>query len=145
MKYLVSLLLVCICHFAPAQNTDREMVTKACLNYVEGFYEGDSSKLATSLKPTLNKFGFWKEKGSDKYLPDGYMTYQQAIDYAKKVFAKKKFAKPDDIKKVDVLDVQNCIASAKVTAKWGVDYLLLSKQDGKWMIEQVLWEGPLQN
>lgn len=145
MKFIAALFILCLSRPAAAQVSDRELVTKACLNYVEGFYEGDSSKLASSLKPTLNKFGFWKEKGSDKYLPDGYMTYQQAIDYAKRVFAKKKFAKPDDIKKVDVLDVQNCIASAKVTAKWGVDYLLLSKQDGRWMIEQVLWEGPLQN
>jgi len=32
-------------------------------------------------------------------------------------------------------------ASAKVTAWWGIDYVLLSKQGDKWVIEQVLWEG----
>ena len=72
------------------------------------------------------------------------MTYRQALDYAKNVFEKKHFAKQDAPKKVDVLDVQNAIAAAKVTAWWGIDYVLLSKQDEKWMIEQVLWEGPLQ-
>jgi hypothetical protein len=37
---------------------------------------------------------------------------------------------------------ENTIASAKVTAWWGIDYVLLSKQGDKWIIEQVLWEGP---
>lgn len=126
-----------------AQN-DKQEITLACLKYIEGFYEGDTTKLIQSLKPSLHKFGYWKNKDSGKYAPDGNMTYRQAIDYAKWVFDKKHFAKPEAPKKVEVLDVQNAIASAKVTAWWGVDYMLLSKQDDKWMIEQVLWEGPLQ-
>ncbi|MFT4665894.1 MAG: hypothetical protein ACI8YQ_000945 [Polaribacter sp.] len=48
------------------------------------------------------------------------------------------------LKKVEVLDVENNIASAKVTAFWGIDYMLLSKVGDKWMIEEVLWEGPLE-
>jgi len=43
-----------------------------------------------------------------------------------------------------VLDVMNAIASAKVTGWWGYDYILLSKQNDKWMIEEVLWKGPLK-
>ena len=73
------------------------------------------------------------------------MTWRQALDYAKRVSEKKNFAKPGAPKKVEVLDIMNTIASAKVTAWWGVDYILLSKQDSTWMIEQVLWEGPLTN
>ncbi len=72
------------------------------------------------------------------------MTWRQALDYAKSVMEKKNFAKEDAPKKVEVLDILNAIASAKVTAWWGTDYILLSKQDDKWMIEQVLWEGPLK-
>jgi hypothetical protein len=70
------------------------------------------------------------------------MTFRAALDYAKNVMAKKNFAKADAPKKVEVLDVMNTIAAAKVSAWWGVDYILLAKQGGKWMIEQVLWEGP---
>ena len=72
------------------------------------------------------------------------MTYRQAINYAQKVWEKKNFAKQGVPKKVEVLDIMNSIAAAKVTAWWGVDYILLSKQKEQWMIEQVLWEGPLQ-
>jgi hypothetical protein len=72
------------------------------------------------------------------------MTYREALNYAKNVSEKKNFAKADAPKKVEVLDIMNTIAAAKVTAWWGVDYILLAKQDDKWIIEQVLWEGPLQ-
>jgi hypothetical protein len=43
---------------------------------------------------------------------------------------------------VEVYDVQNQTASAKLTAFWGTDYLLLGKYDGKWMISSVLWQSP---
>ncbi len=144
MKKIIIISLLCLfTKFADAQNASEE-ITKACLNYLEGFYEGDTVKLSRSLKPSLYKFGYWKDKKSGKYAPDEFMTYRQALDYAKDVQQKKHFAKAGSPKKVEVLDIQNVIAAAKVTAWWGVDYILLSKQDDKWMIEQVLWEGPLQ-
>ena len=123
---------------------DKENVERACLNYLEGFYEGDTTKLITALKPTLYKIGFWKNKTTGVYDFDGQMSYRQALDYAKSVLAKKNFAKAEAPKKVEVLDIMKTTAAAKVTAWWGVDYILLSKQNGKWMIEEVLWEGPLE-
>ena len=142
--------MFCICFacllglIASAQDA-KQKIERACLDYVEGFYEGDTVKLAQSLKPSLYKFGYWKNKTSGVYESDGQMTFQQAIDYARNVLLKKKFAKAGSPKKVEVLDIMNTIASAKVTAWWGVDYILLAKQGDKWMIEQVLWEGPLPN
>jgi len=142
MKKIFCILTISfIAKFAAAQ--EKEKVERACLNYIEGFYEGDSSKLIASLKPSLYKFGYWKNKNTGNYDPDGQMTYSQALAYAKTVFDKKNFAKADAPKSVMVLDIMNSIAAAKVTAWWGVDYILLSKQGDKWMIEQVLWEGPL--
>ena len=144
MKKTLCIILLCaVAKFSIAQ-TEKEKIERACLNYIEGFYEGDTVKLIQSLKPSLYKFGYWKNKTTGKYDPDGQMTYRAALDYAKNVLAKKNFAKPDAPKKVEILDVMNSIASAKVTAWWGVDYILLSKKDEKWIIDQVLWEGPLQ-
>lgn len=122
---------------------EKQKVEKACLNYIEGFYEGDTTKLVAALKPSLYKIGYWKNNNTGVYDFDGQMTYRAAMDYAKNVMAKKNFAKPDAPKKVEVLDIGSSIASAKVTAWWGIDYILLSKQGDKWIIEQVLWEGPL--
>ena len=57
----------------------------------------------------------------------------------KRFFEKKYIAKAVAPKKAEVLDVINTIAAAKVIAWWGVDYILLAKQNDKWMIDQVLW------
>jgi hypothetical protein len=143
-KSITVLTFSLIVNFTYAQD-NKAMIERACLDYLEGFYEGDTSKLARSLKPSLYKFGYWQDKKTGKYAPDGHMTWREALDYAKRVSEKKNFAKAGSPKKVEVLDIMNTIAAAKVTAWWGVDYILLAKQDDKWMIEQVLWEGPLKN
>ena len=145
MKKLIILLIACCPLPLLAQSEkDREQVKSACMDYIQGFYEGDTVKIMRSLKPSLYKFGYWKNNKSNTYESDGQMTYQQAIDYTKSVLKKKNFAKPDAPREVQVLDIMNHIASAKVTAWWGVDYILLSKDKDKWVIEQVLWEGPLE-
>ncbi len=123
-------------------NPDAEEVKKAALGYIEGFYEGDTQKLVDSLKPSLHKFGFWKKEGSASYVNAGTMTFDEAVEYAKNVKIKEEFAKPDAPKGVEVLDLTQKIAAAKITAWWGVDYVLLSKSGAKWMIEQIIWEGP---
>ena len=143
MKKVILLFFLCLTLKSYTQES-KSKIERACLDYIEGFYEGDTVKLMRSIKPSLYKFGYWKNDKSGKYDPDGNMSFRQALDYAKRVFEKKNFAKADAPKKVEVLDIMNTIASAKVTAWWGVDYILLSKQDDKWMIEEVLWEGPLQ-
>ena len=144
MKKLLFLFLVCLfAELSVAQET-KQKIERACLDYIEGFYEGDTAKIIRSIKPSLYKFGYWKNKTSGKYEPDEHMNFQEAINYTKNVYEKKKFTKEGSPKKVEVLDIMNTIAAAKVTAWWGVDYILLSKQDDKWMIEQVLWEGPLE-
>lgn len=144
MKRIFPVFLLCLTATVTSAQDAKEAVRKACLNYIEGFYEGDTSKLIESLKPSLFKFGYWKDKNTGQYVPDGNMTYRQALDYANRVAEKKSFAKADAPKLVDVLDIQHTIAAARITAWWGVDYVLLAKQNDKWMIEQVLWEGPLQ-
>jgi hypothetical protein len=47
------------------------------------------------------------------------------------------------VKEVVVLDVLDKTASAKLVADWGVDYMHLAKVDGRWMIKNILWQGPL--
>ena len=142
MKKIILFLSFCFV-VASSDAQEKEKIERACLNYIEGFYEGDTSKLIAALKPSLYKIGYWKNKNTGIYEFDEQMTWRQALDYAKGVMAKKNFTKADAPKKVEVLDIMNSIASAKVTAWWGVDYILLSKQGDQWMIEEVLWEGPL--
>lgn len=123
------------------QDQDRDLVRAAVLDYVEGFYLGDSAKLVRSVAPDVFKYGYWVPRDSTKYQGER-MTYPEFVEYANRVKASGRqtpFTAPRDIVLFDVLDQT---ASAKLTAYWGVDYLLLAKRDGRWMITHVMWQTP---
>jgi hypothetical protein len=124
------------------QQSDRELVRRAALDYVDGFYEGDTVKLVRALRPELFKYGFWRDS-TGRYAGER-MTFDEAIAYAKRVKARNRPVDPKWPRQADVLDVQDQTAAAKVTAWWGTDYLLLGKYEGRWMIAHVMWQGPLQ-
>ena len=121
---------------------DREAVRRAALDYVEGFYEGDSVKLARSVRPEVYKYGFFKARDSTHYR-GMQMKWPGFFDYARGVKANNRQAPPTAPKLIEIYDVQDQTASLKLTAFWGIDYMLLGKYDGKWMISHVLWQGPL--
>ncbi|HMQ47660.1 MAG TPA: nuclear transport factor 2 family protein [Saprospiraceae bacterium] len=123
-------------------NSDSLLVHRAALEYLEGFYEGDTLKLQRCLSPELHKYGYYKDQ-TGLYEGDK-MSYTDAIAFAKNVLEKKRFAKPDAPKQVNVIEVQEKIACVKVVAWWGMDYLLLAKHGENWRIEQVIWQGPLK-
>ncbi|MCE7993906.1 MAG: nuclear transport factor 2 family protein [Roseivirga sp.] len=143
-KVLTCLLVLALAFQANAQNSESEKVKRACMDYIEGFYEGDEAKLKRSLSPDLLKFGYMKKRGTEEYASAGQMTYEEALSYARNVKEKQRFPKADAPRGVEIYDVDDNIAAAKVTAWWGFDYMLLAKVDGKWMIQQVLWQGPLK-
>lgn len=142
MKSLLTFTFITLVISAQAQLRDSILIKKAATDYLEGFYEGDTLKLQRSLNPMLYKYGYWQTK-TGTYEGE-QMTYAQAIDYAKEVAVKKHFAKEGSPKEVYLLDIQSQIACAKVIAWWGLDYLLLSKKGDHWMIDQVIWQGPLK-
>ena len=128
-----------------AQNSsDKTEIETTLNNYIDGFYKGDVDKLKSALKPRLNKFGYLKDKKTGNFEYYQHMSYEQALAFAQKMKDEGTLRDKNKIRKVEVLDIGNHIASAKVTASWGVDYMTLSKDNGKWMIEQVIWEGPYQ-
>jgi len=126
---------------APARAQDTAGVRRAVLDYVEGFYEGDSTKHVRSIRPEVFKYGFWVPRDSTKYLGE-QMKWPEFNAYTKRVRDNKRFAPATAPKEIVIYDVLDQTASAKLTAYWGVDYLLLAKYDGRWMITHVLWQTP---
>ena len=110
------------------------------MDYLDGFYEGDTAKLIRSLRPELSKYGFWRDS-TQRYVGER-MTYDEAIAYARSVKARNRPVPATWPKGVALYEVLSHTAAAKVTAWWGTDYLLLGKYDGRWMISHVLWESP---
>ena len=142
-----ALLLACLLSSTalPAQTPqsldNRELVRRAVLDYVEGFYEGDSTKHIRSVRPEVFKYGFWIPRDSTKYQGE-QMKWAEFHAYTKRIRDNKRFAPASAPKEIVIFDVLDQTASAKLTASWGVDYLLLAKYEGKWMISHVLWQTP---
>ena len=126
---------------AGVTDADREAVRRAALDYLEGFYEGDSTKLMRSVRPDVFKYGFWRARDSTSYVEER-MTWPEFLSYARGVKQNNRQAPATAPKRVEVYDVLNRTASAKVTAFWGTDYLLLGKYGDTWMISSVLWQNP---
>jgi hypothetical protein len=117
----------------------REAVRRAVLDYVEGFYEGDTTKFVRSVSPTVYKYGY--SKRGETYV-GSQMPYSGFMSFANGVKAGRNRPPANAPKEVTIYDVQDQTASAKLTAWWGTDYLLVAKQDGRWVITHVMWQSP---
>ncbi len=73
---------------------------------------------------------------------EGDLTWPEFHAYANRVKARGGGAPPNASKHIEIFDVQDQTASAKLTARWGTDYHLLARYDGRWMITHVLWQSP---
>ena len=142
MKRSVLYLLVPLCAYASSAQSPQEDVSSAVKNYVEAFYYGDTTKIHQSISKDVVKYGYYIPKGKTVYEGES-MSFQEMINYA--VDVKKRGVNTNVEKfpkKIEVLDVQDQTANAKLTAWWGTDYLLLAKLQGHWMITHVLWQSP---
>ncbi len=116
-------------------------VERASLDYVEGFYEGDASKLRRSVRPEVVKYGFYRASAVEPYQGEA-MSFDDMIAFAERVRESGRTAPSDAPKEVLLLDVQDQTATSKVVAWWGTDYLQLAKYDDRWQIVHVIWQSP---
>lgn len=118
---------------------DRAAVIAAANDYIEGFYQGDTTRLIRSVAKDVHKYGYSRR-------PDGYvgmqMPYPAFLSFAEGVRNGRNTPPAGAPKEVQLFEVQDQTANVKVTAWWGIDYLLLAKRDGKWMITHVIWQSP---
>lgn len=142
IDYILAALLVFVTASTFAQSPDHQAVYAAVEDYVDGIYLVQPERIKKSVHPELMKKGFWKAKEKTDYDYRGIMTFDQLVELAGK-WNSKGWLPKDAVKKIDIYDVQDQTASAKLTAHWGTDYFQLAKFEGKWMIVNILWQGPL--
>jgi hypothetical protein len=97
-----------------------------------------NSEIERSVHPSLNKGGFFEEgeRGSYRFTT---MTFAEMVDLSKHYNANGQMPK-DAPKEITIFDAQEQIASVKLVAWWGIDYMHLAKYDGRWMITNVFWQ-----
>jgi hypothetical protein len=121
------------------QSAEKAAVHQAALDYVEGIYLVDPSRIERSVHPDLAKRGFWREPAKATYEPQSTMTYTQLMALA--ASWNKAGTRDTSIKKIEVFDVLDQTATAKVTASWGIDHMHLAKYDGRWKIINIVWQA----
>lgn len=121
--------------------SDRDAVRQAVLDYVEGFYEGDTTRLVRSVWTEVRKYGYWRAKPDSPYAGE-VMPFPAFMAYANGLKSGRNRTPTGAPKEIVIFDLQDQTASAKLTAWWGTDYLLLAREGGRWMIIQVLWQSP---
>lgn len=119
---------------------DSAAVRSAAMDYLDGFYLGDTTRFLRSIHPEVAKtgFAFRAEKGYEQ----SSMAWAAFHRFAEGVRAGRIRTPENAPKEVRLLDVADQIAVARVTAWWGIDYLHLAKFDGRWQIVHVLWQSP---
>ncbi len=118
---------------------DKEAVRQVGLDYVEGVYNVQPERIERSVHPSLVKRGFHKKDASAPYA-ELTMSYDQLVNLAR---TWNKDGKRDTkVKNVEILDMADQTAVVKITASWGIDYMLVGKYDGRWKISQILWQSP---
>ncbi len=121
--------------------SDREAVRQAVLDYVEGIYNVEPSRVERSVHPKLAKIGFYRGPNDPSFRSGSNMTFEQLVELSRNWNKAGKLRK-DAPKEVTVYDVLDQTATVKLVAEWGIDFMHLAKFDGKWMIINVLWQSP---
>jgi len=131
------LLLFALPALAQEKVDPRLGIQKACLDYIEGWYEGDAARMERALHPDL-------AKRIVRSGPNGKSTLSQmsAMGLVQGVRSGhgKQTPKEKQQKDVTVLDVFENAATAKIIASDWIDYLHLARWNGEWKIVNVLWE-----
>ena len=139
---LLFALLLSIPGLGVAQNsetkTDRELVQAAVEDYLLGLYDAEPSRIERSVDTTLRKIGYYEYKGEDyDHVP---MTYQQLYDLSASWNKDGSKTNEESPRKIEIYEVHDKTASAKLTAVWGIDFMHLSKSKGKWKIMNIIWQ-----
>ncbi len=120
---------------------DVEAVRQAVLDYVEGLYLVDPSRIERGVSPGLAKMGVGRGSEPPSSMAEHRMSYEKLLELAANWNKDGSEAMPDAVKEVVIYEVLDYTASAKLIATWGIDYMHLARYDGAWVIVNVLYQG----
>ena len=127
---------------APLQAGDEDetaAIEQAVLNYANSIYEMKPELVTASVHPRLQKVGYWPKRDGEGF-DELWMTFEELQELAGKLNKDGIFDAETARREVKILDQMDKIAVVRLEAEWGVDYLELTKQDGSWMIINVVWQ-----
>ena len=138
LTFVVGTALVAAGMHRADSDSEQEAIKQTALDYIEGWYEGNSERMERSLHPELSKRVQWFDARSGGLKID-HMGAMRLVQRTRARGEKSQSASEQQ-RDVEVLDVFGNAASVKVVANDWIDYLHLTRLDGRWQIVNVLWE-----
>jgi putative lumazine-binding protein len=121
-----------------AAKKDIAAIRQACLDYVQGWYEGNAARMERALHPGLQKRIVEMDPASGKdRLRE--MSANELVRYTHDGGGKET-PKESQQQDVTIFDVYRDEASAKAVFRDWVDYVHLARFDDRWVLVNVLWE-----
>lgn len=121
-----------------AQSDDEKSIKATALNYIEGWYSADTSRMVKALSPELKKSGFLVNDETNQVVIRE-ASYSQMIKWTG---ARSNVLKENPELKIEVkiLEIGKNIATVKTVTPDFIDYIHLGKLNGEWKIYNVVWE-----
>jgi len=139
-KTVFMLLVICLPQVSLKAQTqqDSEAIRETVLDYIEGWYTGDSARMGQSLHTELAKWGIVPSrdgKGTEMMKA----TYHDMVNWT--LYQKNRPKDVNAVKdEITIHVVGKNIASVTCVSKEYIDYLHLTRTDKGWKILNVLWE-----
>ncbi|WP_439129317.1 nuclear transport factor 2 family protein [Polaribacter sp.] len=120
-------------------------VEAAILDYVEGLYLVDSTRIDKSVSKNLRKIGYWYNPEEKVYRDNLEMTHTQLSNLAANWNKNGDRITEKTPKEIIIFDINSKTASAKLIAAWGLDLFHLAKINNQWKIMNVIWQSIPEN
>ncbi|MBV1910473.1 MAG: nuclear transport factor 2 family protein [Kangiellaceae bacterium] len=140
IQRIIGVLVFFQCTIAIADsNLDRKAIHQAAKDYIESQHIVSGVMMKRSSHPQLAKRTFWLDKkGTEFVMETSFDTMIRVAETYNK--NGDKFPSPAKID-IKILDMDNRVASVKLTADDWIDYMHVMKlESGEWKIINVLWQ-----
>ncbi|MFG0305698.1 MAG: nuclear transport factor 2 family protein [Phycisphaerales bacterium JB040] len=124
-----------LAHRAEQRAADEAAIEGAISDYIGSFYESKPERFVRGVHPNLKKRDVRAMPDGTQFLNE--MTYSQLLAMAPS--ANRGQWTSDSRQDIEIYDIQQGIASAKLTVDAWIDYFHLAEINGEWKIVNVLW------
>jgi hypothetical protein len=119
-------------------SADSAAIRQTALDYIEGWYEGNAERMERALHPDLAKRIVNMDQRGRPLL--GHQSAMTLVQNTRRGGGKD--TPPAERRTgVRILDIFVSTASVRVDADRWIDYLHVTKWNGRWVIINVLWEN----
>jgi hypothetical protein len=138
MRFSLYCLLLMGSPLLAQSRADSAAIRATALDYVEGWYQGNATRMARAVHPELVKRIVNSDTTTGKSVLQN-MGASQLVNGTRHGYGKETPAERQQ-KEVTILDIFRNAASVRSTMADWIDYMQMAKVDGRWVIVNVLWE-----